>query len=143
MKHLRLIGFMVSMLVFMVFPAFAQVVDPNTNIITTQGAAWFALVALVAALGIPFTSRAVDFVLLRPWAAFIKGDWIILLSLGFATGWTLFMFQPGLLNITAFTLLPTWQSIVAVSIAIAIAASGGKDSQTRAKQKELEMGLPQ
>jgi hypothetical protein len=82
---------------------------PSTNIITSQGAAWFALVALVAALGIPFTSRAVDFVLMRPWAAFIKGD---------------------------------WQSVVAVSFAIAIAASGGKDSQTRALQKELEMESP-
>jgi hypothetical protein len=139
MKHLRLIGFMVSMLLLTVFPAFAQVVDPNSNIITTQGAAWFALVALVAALGVPVTSRAVDFVLERSWGKWIQGDLIVLLSLLIATLWTLFVFQPGLLNISAFSLLPAWQSIAAVSVTIAISASGGKDSATRALREEKEL----
>ncbi len=117
-------------------------IPPMDNIITDQGAAWFLVIALVAALGVPFTRKAVDFVLERGnLAKKIKKDWRILLAFGFALGWTVFMFQDGILNIAALALLPVWQSVLVVSVMITLAASGTVDGDTRAQKKAVKLAL--
>jgi hypothetical protein len=115
--------------------------DASTNIVSERGAAWFALVALVAALGVPFTRKAVDFTLERKWAKWIKDDWRILLAFVFAVAWTLFMFQDGILNIAALALLPVWQSVLIVSVLITLAAAGTVDGDARAQKKAVKIAL--
>jgi hypothetical protein len=112
---------------------------PSANIVSERGAAWFALVALVAVIGVPFTRKAVDFILERPWAKWIKNDWRILLAFVFALGWTLFMFQDGILNIAALALLPMWQSVLVVAGMITLAAAGTVDGDARAQKKALKL----
>lgn len=113
--------------------AFAQ--DASGNLFTPGATAWFVAVAGLAVLGVPFTRRAVAFVLERSWGKwFDVGDRPILLSFVFALGWTLFVFQPGVLDISAFKLLPAWQAILFTSVSIALGASGGVDAETRARR---------
>lgn len=129
-------------LYFALFPVHAQGVPletPSANIITSQGAAWFAVVALVAVIGASFTRKAVDFVLARDWAKDrIQGDWVLLLAFGISLGWTLFMFQPGILDIGALALLPWWQSAIVVSGMITIGAAGTVDGDARAQKKAFK-----
>lgn len=116
--------------------AFAQG-EGSGNLLTPGATAWFAAVAAVGILGAMFVRRAVAFALARSWLAwFAVGDRPIILSFAFALGWTLFMFQPGLLDIAAFKLLPAWQGILAVTVTIALGASGSVDSETQARKLE-------
>ncbi len=114
--------------------------SPN-NVVTENAAVWFALVALVSSLGVPFTRKAVDFALERSWAKWIKDDWRILLAFVFALAWTLFMFQDGILNIAALALLPMWQSVLIVAVMITLAASGTVDGDIRAQKKAVKIAM--
>lgn len=114
--------------------------SPN-NVVTENAAVWFALVALVSSLGVPFTRKAVDFALERKWAKWIKDDWRILLAFVFALAWTLFMFQDGILNIAALALLPMWQSVLIVAVMITLAASGTVDGDIRAQKKAVKIAM--
>jgi hypothetical protein len=106
--------------------AFAQ---PTTQPLITPGAtAWFALLGGVVALGVVFVRQAVAFVLARSWGAwFNTGDRPILLSLLVSVGWVFFFFQPGLLNLEDFKVLPLWEAYFFSIVGIAWAASGGVD----------------
>lgn len=126
---MRIIFLLWSFLLFASFPALAQPTGLEPPL-TPGATSWFIAVTAVSALGIPFVQRAVAWVRARSWGAFFKGERKLLLSVFWAFSWTLFMFQPGLLNIAAFTLLPAWEAVIAVTIVISLAASGGKDLES-------------
>ncbi|GIV82192.1 MAG: hypothetical protein KatS3mg051_1546 [Anaerolineae bacterium] len=99
------------------------------GILTPGATAWFVALAAVVALGVPTTRRIVDFLRARPWLAWFQGERVLLLSFPVATGWVFFFFQPGLLNVEAFNLLPMWQSYVFSIVLIAAYAGGLVDGE--------------
>ncbi|MCX7689006.1 MAG: hypothetical protein N2045_13655 [Fimbriimonadales bacterium] len=94
------------------------------TILTPGATAWFVALSAVVALGVPATRRIVDFLRSRPYLAWFRGERVLILSFAVATGWVLFFFQPGLLNLEAFKLLPIWQSYL-FSIVLIAAYAGG------------------
>lgn len=99
------------------------------TILTPGATAWFVALAAVVALGVPTTRRIVDFLRARPWLAWFQGERVLLLSFPVAAGWVTFFFQPGLLNVEAFKLLPMWQSYLFSIVLIAAYAGGLVDGE--------------
>lgn len=116
-------------------PSLAQ--GGNSTVVLTPGATeWFIALGAVVALGVPTTRRVVDFLLERPWLTWFSGERVLLISFPVASAWVFFFFQPGLLNVEAFKLLPMWQSYLFAIVLIATYAGGLVDGEARAERRE-------
>jgi hypothetical protein len=120
----------VWLLAFFLGSALAQGTAPT--LLTPGATEWFLALSAVVALGVPTTKRVVDFLRSRPFLRwFAQGERVLILSFAVATGWVLFMFQPGILNVSAFDLLPAWQSYLFSIVLIGAYAGGIVDGADR------------
>lgn len=114
------------------------VVGGITQFITPEAAAWLGAVVGLAIVGVPMTQRAVAFLLARSWFAWVRGDNILILSFVVALIWSVFWFQPGLLNVAALKLLPGWMTILVLAVGITVGASGGIDLKRQNNESAIE-----
>lgn len=104
---------------------FAQTLPLPSDLLTPGATAWFVLLFGIVVAGVKFVQFVVAFLKVR--FDFLTGWYTVLLSLAISSLYVLFLFQPGIMNVSALELLPMWQAYLVAIIGIWLSASGGKD----------------